>query len=203
MELDNTYSYKPSYDPFENVKTRNGLPADEVISSLQKSIRHADEATAVRCAYEMYCTSQEMEIYLWRRLSVICVEDIGFGEPTAPILINTLKQLRLDFPYTLTGSRALFPIHAVRYLCKCQKERSSDTLKTIILEEYKRGQYAKIPTEYDIHDWHTKAGKEAGKTYLDFLETYTDVVPFMDKYDPELKELLKKYTKEDIEAGQE
>ena len=34
MKHDNSYSYKPQYDPFENVMTRNGLHADEVISAL-------------------------------------------------------------------------------------------------------------------------------------------------------------------------
>lgn len=203
MILDKTYSYKPVYDPFENIKTRNGLNADEVISSLQKSIRHADEDTAVRCGYEMYVTSIEMEHYLWRRLTVISVEDIGFGEPMAPVLIQTLKTMREDFPYSLTGSRALFLFQAIRYLCKCQKERSSDTVKTLVIEEYKRGQYAKIPTEYDIFDWHTKKGRENGRTYMDFLEIYTNVTPFMDKYDPELKERLKQYVREDIELKQE
>lgn len=202
MKLDNRYSYKPQYDPFENVMTRNGLHADEVISALQKSIRRADEDTAVRCGYEMYVTSIEMEHYLWRRLSVISVEDIGFGEPMAPVLISSLKHLREDFPYSLSGSRALFLFQAIRYLCKCNKERSSDTIKTIVIEEYKRGNYAKLP-EYDIYDWHTKKGRESGRTYLDFLERFTDVTPFMDKYDPELKEILKQYTREDIELGEE
>ena len=177
MKHDNSYSYKPQYDPFENVMTRNGLHADEVISALQKSIRHADEDTAIRCGYEMYVTSMELENYLWRRLSVISVEDIGFGEPTAPILIQTLKTMREEFPYSLSGSRALFLFQAIRYLCKCRKERSSDTIKTIVIEEYKRGEYAKLPTEYDIYDWHTKKGREGGRTYLDFLEHFTDVTP--------------------------
>ena len=203
MKHDNSYSYKPQYDPFENVMTRNGLHADEVISALQKSIRHADEDTAIRCGYEMYVTSMELENYLWRRLSVISVEDIGFGEPTAPILIQTLKTMREEFPYSLSGSRALFLFQAIRYLCKCRKERSSDTIKTIVIEEYKRGEYAKLPTEYDIYDWHTKKGRECGRTYLDFLEHFTDVTPFMDQYDPELKEILKQYTRENIELGEE
>jgi len=153
MKLDDNYSYKPSYDPFEGVMTRNGLPADEVISALQKSIRHADEDTAVRCGYEMYVTSPELEKYLWKRLSIISVEDIGFGEPMAPVLIQTLKVMREDFPYVLTGSRALFLFQAIRYLCMCQ-------------------------------------------------EIFTDVTPFMDKYDPVLKERLKQYVREDEALGQ-
>lgn len=84
MKHDNSYSYKPQYDPFENVMTRNGLHADEVISALQKSIRHADEDTAIRCGYEMYVTSMELENYLWRHLSVISVETSDSGSRPRP-----------------------------------------------------------------------------------------------------------------------
>ena len=42
------------YDPWSNTKTVNGLDADLVISALQKSIRRAQEDTALRMAYELY-----------------------------------------------------------------------------------------------------------------------------------------------------
>ena len=201
MDRDNTYDFGPSYDPYENVTTRNGLPADEVISALQKSIRHADEDTAVRCGYELYVTSAAMEEFVWKRLSVICVEDVGFGEVNAPVVIHALKELRKEFPYTLTGTRALFPFQAIRYLCKCEKERSSDTVKTLVLKEYQHRNYCKLPTEYDIHDFHTRKGVEGGSTYMDFLDSFTDVTPFMDKYDPPLKEKLGEIVREDMEHG--
>ena len=64
----------------------------------------------------MYVTSPELEKYLWKRLSIISVEDIGFGEPMAPVLIQTLKVMREDFPYVLTGSRALFLFQVLQEL---------------------------------------------------------------------------------------
>lgn len=201
MNRDTTYDFGPGYDEFENIKTRNGLPADEVISSLQKSIRHADEDTAVRCGYELHITSSFLEEQLWKRLSVICVEDIGFGDVTAPMVIHSLKELRKEFPYTLTGTRALFLFQAIRYLCKCQKERSSDTVKTLVLKEYAHRNYCKLPTEYDIYDFHTRVGKEKGSNYMDFLETFTPVTPSMNEYDPPLKEKLKEIVRNDMEQG--
>jgi replication-associated recombination protein RarA len=70
--------------PRVDVKTYHGLPADEVISALQKEIRRGNAENAVLLAYEMMITSPAMEDYLWQRLMVISVEDIGFGEPNAP-----------------------------------------------------------------------------------------------------------------------
>lgn len=201
MARDAAYDFGPAYDPNVNVKTRNGLPADEVISALQKSIRHADEDTAVRCGYELHVSSPALEETLWSRLSVICVEDIGFGEVMAPVIIHALRELRKTFPYTLTGTRALFLFQAIRYLCKCRKERSSDTVKTLVLKEYAHGNYCRLPTGYDIYDFHTRQGIENGSNYLDFLNTFTDVVPFMDEYDPPLKEKLKEIVREDMEQG--
>ena len=66
-------------DPWARSKTRNGLPGDEVISALQKSIRRGDERKACEFAYEMYITSPAWEEKLWRRLLAISVEaGVGF-----------------------------------------------------------------------------------------------------------------------------
>ena len=80
-------------DPWVDVKTRHGLPADEVISSLQKEIRRGNTENAALIAYEMATTSPQLEAYLWKRLLVISVEDIGWGDLQAPVLIHTLYQM--------------------------------------------------------------------------------------------------------------
>ena len=76
-------------DPWTLARTRHDFPADEVISALQKEIRRGHTENAALLAYEMLSTSQELEEYLWGRLQVISVEDIGFGEVSAPMLIET------------------------------------------------------------------------------------------------------------------
>jgi replication-associated recombination protein RarA len=109
-------------DPWTLARTLHDFPADEVISSLQKEVRRGNTENAALLAYEMLTTSAELEEYLWGRLQVISVEDVGFGEPQAPILIETLYQMHHRLPRP-RGDRYLYAIHAVRYLCACQKER--------------------------------------------------------------------------------
>ena len=117
-----------SYDPWGNITTRNGISGDLVVSALQKSIRRGLTEAAVTFAYEMYITSEQFEDKLWRRLQAISVEDVGFGDLSAPVLINTLNQMRQNFPYT-DGDRPIFFVHAIRYLAAAKKDRTSDNLK--------------------------------------------------------------------------
>ena len=57
-----------SYDPWSNIQSRNGIPGDELISMLQKSIRRGLEENALAAAYEMYITSPQFHEKMWRRL---------------------------------------------------------------------------------------------------------------------------------------
>jgi hypothetical protein len=119
-------------DPWVDVRTLHGFAADQVISALQKEIRRGHTENAVLLAYEMARTSPALEDYLWQRLLIIAVEDIGFGEPMAPLLVHTLFQTVQTFDRSL-GERALFAVHAVRYLCGCPKDRSSDALPCTVV----------------------------------------------------------------------
>ena len=125
------------YDPWQKCKTISGLAADLVISALQKEIRRGHEENAATLAYEMMITSEDMEDYLWFRLRTISVEDVGFANPVAPVLIGELDQMRRVTKQP--GDRGLLAIHAVRYLCKSQKDRSSDEMYNWIMKEYKAG----------------------------------------------------------------
>src|SRR5215216_2889879 len=98
-------------DPWTRVRTLHDFPADEVISALQKEIRRGNSENAALLAYEMLVTSPEMEAYLWGRLQVISVEDVGYGNLQAPILIETLFQMHSRIPRP-RGDRYLMAIHA-------------------------------------------------------------------------------------------
>lgn len=101
------------YDCWTHVTTRHGLAADEVISALQKTIRRGNAESAVRFGYEMYITSQAMEDYLWLRLAVISVEDVGLAAPMLPALIHALDAQRRQMPYGSGGSDAVcHPCHS-------------------------------------------------------------------------------------------
>lgn len=181
-------------DPWTRVRTLHDLPADEVISSLQKEIRRGNLDNAVLLAYEMVTTSAELEAFLWHRLQVIAVEDIGFGEVQAPILIESLFQQhsRIARP---RHDRYLFAIHAVRYLCGCQKERGSDDImnwlsRTVELENT----LPEIP-DYAL-DMHTRRGQEMGRDYVHFLNEASKVIPEIPNrdftYRDRVLEILKK-----------
>lgn len=156
-----------SYDPWANIKTRNGLAGDEIVSMLQKSIRRGLEMDAIMAAYEMYITSPQFEEKLWRRLMAISVEDVGFGDLTAPTLIHSLNQLRKEFPYN-DYDRPLFFVHAIRYLCRCTKDRSSDCVRNMVVLQFERGEKPEVPS-YAL-DMHTVRGREMGRDIMHFLK---------------------------------
>lgn len=185
-------------DPWARVKTRNGLAGDEVISALQKSIRRSKVEQACEFAYEMYITSPQMEEKLWRRLVAISVEDIGMGEPMAAIMINNLREMRKEYSYA-DGDRAIFFIHAIRYLCQCEKDRSSDLLKNIMIKSFAMGYVPEIP-DYAL-DKHTVRGAEMGRDSFHFLNEASMVIP-QKKVDNDYKErynkILEKYNPDDV-----
>jgi replication-associated recombination protein RarA len=182
-------------DPWTRVRTLHDLPADEVISSLQKEIRRGSTENAAMLAYEMLTTSAEMEAYLWGRLQVISVEDVGYGNVNAPVLVETLFQMhhRIERP---RHDRYLFAIHAVRVLCESQKERGTDHLLNWIrhaIEE--KGQLPLIP-DYAI-DMHTRRGQEMGRDYAHFLREASKVSPELPDADNTYRDRLLELTRED------
>lgn len=164
-----------SADPWTRVRTIHDLPADEVISALQKEIRRGHTENAALLAYEMLITSQELEECLWGRLQVISVEDIGYGDLHAPVLIETLYQMHLRLPRP-RGDRYLFAIHAVRYLCGCQKERGSDDLLNWIAGAVENEMLRPTIPDYAL-DMHTWRGQEMGRGYEHFLNEASKVQP--------------------------
>lgn len=186
-----------SYDPWHNVTTRNGLEGDLVISALQKSIRRGLTEEAVTFAYEMYITSEQFEDKLWRRLLAISVEDVGFGDLSAPVLINTLNQIRQNFPYN-DGDRPIFFVHAVRYLSTAQKDRTSDNLKNIVKTEFAYGQIPEIP-DFAL-DKHTAKGRALGRDAKHFQtegSRLENELPVEENYKSRLLALMDKIEQEE------
>ena len=175
-------------DPWVEVRTYHGLPADQVISALQKEIRRGNVENAVLLAYEMVLTSPPLEDYMWRRLMVISVEDVGFGEPLAPVLVHALYQMVQTFDRAM-GERKLFAVHAVRYLCGCSKDRSSDEMINWVMRAVASGQAgAQIP-DYAL-DMHTAEGRARGRGPRHFWTEGAQLVPELPHRDRTYRERL-------------
>ena len=156
-----------AYNIWAASETINGFAADEIISCLQKSIRRAMVEEACQYAYELYVSGPVFLEKMWRRLLTISVEDIGFGNLNAAVLVNTMNEMRKNFPYD-DGDQPMYFIHAIRILCESEKDRSSDYLKNIIIKEAAMG---KVPEIMDVAlDKHTKRGQEMGRGSKHFFE---------------------------------
>jgi replication-associated recombination protein RarA len=150
-------------DPWTRVESRHGFRADELVSTLQKEIRRGHVENAAVTAYEMASSSAALDDHLWRRLRIISVEDIGFGNPSAPVLIDTLARMRLEFPWP-GGERFLFTVHAVRALAVSAKDRTSDEMAGWILRAVDEdGLRPAIPDH--AYDQHTRRGQEMGRDF--------------------------------------
>jgi replication-associated recombination protein RarA len=162
-------------DPWVEVKTFNGFQADHVISALKKDIRRGNTENAALLAYEMILTSPALEDYLWQRLKVISVEDIGFGETLAPVLIQSLFEMTSACDRAI-GERKLYAIHAVRYLCMCKKDRSSDEMINWIIHKSMSGKLLPVIPDYAL-DRHTAEGQKKGRGRRHFFEEASRTIP--------------------------
>jgi len=162
-------------DPWVDVKTLHGFKADHVISALQKEVRRGHAENAALLAFEMILTSPAMEDYLWHRIKVMSVEDIGFGDVMAPVIINAIHQFVKESDRSI-GERKLYAVHAIRYLCACDKDRSSDEMVNWIMAAVENGSALPTIPEYAL-DMHTADGQKKGRGRRHFFEEASKIEP--------------------------
>jgi hypothetical protein len=108
-------------------------------------------------------------------LKVISVEDIGFGEILAPVLIQSLFEMASACDHA-SGERKLYAIHAVRYLCMCKKDRSTDEMASWMNYISQLGKVLPVIPEYAL-DMHTAEGQIKGRGRRHFYEEASRVNP--------------------------
>lgn len=136
----------------------DGTPLNEAVSSLIKEMRRGKELEAL---YWATLIEENFWKYLWRRLAIFAAEDVGFGNPMAIVIIESLasayerikRESRKDKP---DGNLVSF---AVLTLCRSEKNREADHLKNVLHVVRRRyGWMAKVP-EYAV-DAHTERGRK-------------------------------------------
>lgn len=148
-------------DPWTRVVSQRGYAADELISTLQKSIRRGDLRLALLVGRELYETSAELEAVMWSRLSVISAEDVGDGTFQEPVVINALFQMHERMERS-AGDRWLFAVHAIRFLAERVKDRTSDEWANLVLHLMAAQERPFEIPDYAL-DVHTRRGQEAGR----------------------------------------
>jgi replication-associated recombination protein RarA len=95
--------------------------AHEIVSWLQKAIRRGDTEAAVYCALELEHSG--LGAWLWKRLRVICPEDVGPAWPEGPAVIEALHGTYLDLKKGKGGDHVLMATHAAILLADAPKSR--------------------------------------------------------------------------------
>jgi replication-associated recombination protein RarA len=150
-----------------NLRTVNDYSADEVVSSLQKTIRRADCDGAVFWAHELNLSG--LGGWAWRRIFTICSEDVGLAQPDAPAVIAGLwtasQVLLANQRKPVPSEKVQYPwlqlLQAAWYLARCPKNRELADMATLFDIRQQRHQLLEIP---DIGlDEHTRRGRAMGR----------------------------------------
>lgn len=149
----------------------------EVVSALQKAIRRCDEHLALWWAREILSVGWHK--YLWGRLAIIAIEDVG--EPNALTWVEIGRQAfyreaeyraarGTDNPFDVQGAAACFLYRVVSNLARATKDRTADEFMCWATEIAD-----KLPSERpEIPDYafdnHTKKGRAMGRDEAQFYE---------------------------------
>lgn len=168
-------------DPWQRTTTENGFPADEVISALQKCIRRGLTENALLLGWEMFITSPELEEKMWARLMVISVEDVGYGNLDAPVLVDTLYRMHQRFGRP-EHDRFLFAAHAIRVMSSGRKDRTTDDMVNWAKHSMAFGERMPEIPDFAV-DMHTGRGEAMGRDYLYFMTEASKVSPEIEDKD--------------------
>lgn len=137
------------YNHFYECTSVSGLNMELMQSAFQKSIRRGLSREALMLTYEAACSGWELESYLWQRIVIMSVEDIGMGDPQCGRLMYTFYRVKDHFrACTELRMQALF--QAVLYLCACRKERSTELRKGILVRKFASGYVPELVNEEEM-----------------------------------------------------
>jgi replication-associated recombination protein RarA len=145
--------------------TKNGYRFSEAASALQKTIRRGLEEQAMYWAIELEDGFHE---YLWRRLQVISVEDIGIADPHVVLYVAEMRKLYLELrkeydkaPEKKSRSFRMVLANAILAMCRASKSRIGDEFQIVIYGRRERGLHLDVP-DFAL-DMHTAKGRSMGR----------------------------------------
>ncbi len=143
----------------KRIETKRAYEFFEVSSAFQKAIRRGDEEVALYFTVELY--NSGFDEYLWKRIKIICSEDIGLAEPFLPMTMQALYRMYVDQKKkndTKHQPEKLFLIHAVLLLVRAKKSRLVDWALITYFDIAE-----KLPIPDYAYDKHNRKGKAMGR----------------------------------------
>jgi replication-associated recombination protein RarA len=171
------------------LKTINGYDFYEVSSAFQKSVRRGLEDDALFWAVELF--ESNYSEYLWKRIRIICSEDIGLAVPGLASEILALYEFHKELSKKKEdGNRPwrLFLVHAVLRLCRAEKSR---TIDWALLYNWGCHQNRKRPIPDYAYDKHNDRGRQMGRGWGHFFKDGTILIKGDGKSEDEYKDLAK------------
>ena len=176
------------------IKTPGGHFLLQVVSALQKAIRRSNVDDAVYWAAQMHVAGYHE--YCWKRLKIICSEDIGPASPFLPATINALYETYISLRSKPDGRhepwRLMF-VHAVILLAQAPKSRICDHAVMVHFNDA-AGRHREIP-EYCI-DKHSPEGRRKGRGWEHFFEESSKLInpdgnpPEPDQFQAEARKVM-------------
>lgn len=133
----------PKYNYWSNIFSIHGFQGDLLQSSFQKTIRRNMPKEALMVGYEMFISGKDFEDFMWDRLLIMSVEDIGMGDINSNRYMYGYNRVKEYFKDD-TNTRLLLLFSAVRFMAQCQKERSTELIKGILVKEFEQGKVPKL-----------------------------------------------------------
>jgi len=149
-----------------NLVTKNGHQLFEVASAFQKAIRRGLEDDALHWGVELNVSN--FGEYAWKRIKIMCSEDIGLAENNLPANISALYTFWKEQNKKKDGKhepQRLFLVHAILLLVRAKKSRLVDHA---LMTYY--GKHEKIDIPEYAYDKHTLKGKRMGRGWKYFFD---------------------------------
>jgi replication-associated recombination protein RarA len=139
-------------------KTDKGYDFGEVASALQKCIRRGMEEDAMYWAIEL---ESRFPDYLWQRLQIISIEDIGIADMQTVLYVSEMRDLYEEIRRGGKGRSYRMALgNAILSMCRAKKSRIGDEFQIVCYGRHE-GERIEIP-DFAL-DVHTKQGKKMGR----------------------------------------
>jgi len=164
----------------------NKYDLGEVISAVQKLIRRADEWEAMWFALELI---PKYEAYLWKRLVVICLEDIGIASPDVLLYVRACRESYFEFREDgRDGSARLALSNAILRMCRSTKTRIADEFQCVLNQRRLQNPEERREVPDFALDKHTAGGRRLGRGVDHWLDEGCRLKPedkTLDDYRPQ------------------